>query len=197
MVIQAGFVIYTIMVVGFGTNVYAAHLIGMRIQSLSFLPGMGFATAATTLVGQSLGAKRPLDAEKFGWACAKLSFATMGSLTALLFVFAAPMARAFPPEAGVAALAKDWIRIMALGIPPIALYFTIAGSLRGAGDTRWPLYASLVGLYVVRLPVSYLLAFRTPLGIYGLWAAMVLEYYARSLVISLRFRKGRWKELRV
>ncbi len=197
LVIQSGFVIYTVMVVSFGTEVYAAHQVGMRIQSLSFMPGMGFSMAAAALVGQSLGAKQAEEAEKFGKGCTKLAVGTMATISVFIFIFAEVVALVFTDSSEVIAYASSWIRILALGIPPIAVFFTFAGALRGAGDTKWPLYASLTGLYGARLPLAYFLGYHTFLGIYGIWLAMILEYYVRSSIISVRFSKGKWKEIEV
>jgi len=81
----------------------------------------------------------------------------------------------------------------ATSIPAVGLFFTLSGSLRGAGDTRWPLYASVLGTYAVRLPLSFLLGYTLSLGLVGVWVALPVEYYLRSVIVAQRFNSGAWK----
>ncbi|MBU7042343.1 MAG: MATE family efflux transporter, partial [Theionarchaea archaeon] len=147
LVIQAGFLVFTVIITSFGTASIAAHQIGVRIQSFSFMPGFGFSMAATALVGQNLGAGHPEEAEKSGWEACKLAIGLMTVGGALLFIFAREIAVVFVSESAVIDKAVIFIRILAFGEPAIAIHFTLAGALRGAGDTKWPLYASTAGLY--------------------------------------------------
>lgn len=196
-VIQIGFLIFTVIITSFGTESIAAHQIGMRIQSFSFMPGLGFSIAATALVGQNLGAKNPAEAEKSGWEACRLAMALMIGVGVFLFVFAYDIARIFVEEEEVVKMAAVAIRILAFGEPAIAVHFTIAGALRGAGDTRWPLYASTTGLYGFRIPLTFFLAFTLKAGLVGAWVAMTIEYCVRSLFVSMRFKRGRWKSIEV
>ena len=196
-VIQIGFIIYVMIVIIFGTNALAAHQIGMRIQSLSFMPGFGFAMAAAALVGQNLGAKKIKEAEQSGWQSMQLCVVTMVAVSALLFIIARPVACIFVDDAETVSLSVIWIRILAVGIPAIGIYFTIAGALRGAGDTKWPLYASVIGVYGCRLPLALLLGFYAGWGLYGVWIAITVEYYIRSILIVYRFKSGKWKHIKV
>lgn len=195
--LQVAFLIWVGMVVVFGTEVLAAHQIGLRIQSFAFMPGFGFAIAATALVGQNLGARQPEAAERSGWEAAKLSVAVM-SLTALsIFVFAEPIAQAFIRDRTVVAFSVTFIRIHAISIPAVGVFFAIDGALRGAGDTRFPLMTSLSGIYIVRIPLSIVFGFVLGFGIIGVWIPLVIEYWYRAAVISNHFRRGRWKTLKV
>ena len=90
-------------------------------------------------------------------------------------------------------LAVMFIRVHASSIPAIGLFFTLSGSLRGAGDTKWPLYASLAGTYALRLPLSAFLGYALGLGVLGVWIALPVEYYLRSVIILHRFNGGAWK----
>ena len=95
----------------------------------------------------------------------------------------------------------DWavvfIRIHAVSIPAVGVFFAIDGALRGAGDTRFPLVTSLSGIYLVRLPLSFLLGFALGFGIVGVWVPLVVEYWYRAAVISAHFHRGQWKSLKV
>ncbi|HYY48705.1 MAG TPA: MATE family efflux transporter [Thermoplasmata archaeon] len=195
--LQVAFLLWVGMVVVFGTDILAAHQIGLRIQSFAFMPGFGFAIAATALVGQDLGARDPDHAEKSGWEAAKFSVAVMGAIALGIFVFAEPIARAFIGDPVVVAYAILFIRIHAVSIPGVGIFFAIDGALRGAGDTRFPLVTSLSGMYLVRLPLGLLLAFVLGWGVVGVWIPLVVEYYYRTAVITTHFRRGKWKTLRV
>ncbi|MDG6221371.1 MAG: MATE family efflux transporter, partial [Candidatus Thermoplasmatota archaeon] len=193
LVMQVGFLIYMIIVVRFGVEALAAHSIGMRIQSLAFMPSMGFATAATALTGQYLGSKDPDTAEKAGLLATKFCLIVMLSIGAVMFLMSEEMAWLFIDEKAVVDLAGVFIMILAVGSPAIAIHFTLAGALRGAGDTKYPFYATGIGFFAVRLPLAIILGFFTPLGIYGVWLAMISEYNVRSSVILYRFTSGKWK----
>ncbi len=195
--LQIAFLVWVGMVVVYGTDILAAHQIGLRIQSFAFMPGFGFAIAATALVGQNLGAGSPKQAEHSGWEAAKLSVAVMCATALGIFVFAPQIARAFIDDATVIEWSVVFIRIHAVSIPAVGVFFAIDGALRGAGDTRFPLLTSLSGIYIVRLPLSYLLGFVLSLGIVGVWIPLVVEYWYRAAVISNHFRRGKWKTLRV
>ena len=194
---QIAFMIWVAMVVVFGTEILAAHQIGMRIQMFAFMPGFGFAIAATALVGQNLGALRPEEAERKGWEAARWSVGVMGAIALTIFVLAEYIARVFIGDPEVIAFAVTFIRIHALSIPAVGIFFAIDGSLRGAGATRFPLVTSVSGMYALRLPLSYVFAFVFRLGIVGVWIPLVIEYWYRSAVITAYFRRGRWKSVRV
>ncbi len=197
LVIQMGFLVYTVIITSFGTESIAAHQIGMRIQSFSFMPGLGFAIAATALVGQNLGAKKPREAEKSGWEACRMAILLMVGVAAFIFIFAENIAQIFVNEENVIERAVIFIRILAFGEPAIAIHFTIGGALRGAGDTKWPLYASTVGLYGFRIPLALFLSYTVGIGVIGAWIAMTVEYFVRSFFVSLRFRRGGWKTIEV
>ncbi|MFH0816152.1 MAG: MATE family efflux transporter [Methanobacteriota archaeon] len=195
--IQIGFLFYTYLIVHFGTSALAAHQIGQRIQSLAFMPGMGFSAAATALVGQHLGARDPGGAEKCGWESSKLSIMVMVGVGTFMFIAAELMAGIFVKDPDTVRLAAMWIRVQALAMPAIGLFFTISGGLRGAGDTRWPLTASGVGIYAVRLPIAIALGIWAGLGVLGAWIGFLIEYNTRALIIGWRFRLGKWKTIKV
>ena len=197
LVIQMGFLVFTIIITSFGTESIAAHQIGLRVQSFSFMPGLGFSIAATALVGQNLGAKNPKNAEKSGWEACKLAIGLMTVVSAFLFIFARDVAGIFVNEEPVIEKAVIFIRILAFGQPAIATHFTLGGALRGAGDTKWPLYASTAGVYGFRIPLALFLGVAMGTGVVGAWIAMTAEYFVRSVFVSMRFRRGGWKTVQV
>lgn len=194
---QIGILIWIALVVSFGTAAFAAHNVGLRIQSFAFMPGFGFSIAAAALVGQNLGAEDPMEAERSGRESTKLALLIMGIVGAVNFVAAPWMALIFTGDPEVVDLTVLFIRIHAFSIPATGLFFSFAGALRGAGDTRWPFYSTLLGIYAIRLPLSFLLAYATGWGVLGIWITLPLDYYLRSFVVRQRFQKGAWKALSV
>lgn len=197
LVLSLGFTAYLILILRFGADALAAHQIGLRVQAFAFMPGFGFAAAAAALVGQGLGRGDSDEAEKEGWAAMGLGLLVMMSLCLPLYVFAQPLARLFTSDPDALRLGELWIRAIVLAMPAIALHFGAVGALRGAGDTRWPLLVSFAGLWLMRLPLAWLIGVELGYGMIGVWAAYILEYYARAIVTTWRYARGSWKTLRV
>jgi putative MATE family efflux protein len=180
-----------------GTVTYAAHSVSIRIMSLSFLPGWGFAIAATTLVGQELGAGAPERARESGYAAFRLALAVMLGMAAVLYFFAEPILRIFTTDPAVIAEAITAIHIGAFAQPSMAASFVFMGALRGAGDTRTTLAITVTSIWVVRLGVAYLGAQVLHLGLAGAWLGIWADFSVRALFGWLRFRSGRWQAIRV
>ncbi len=196
-VMRGGMVIFTRTVAGLGTVTVAAHQIAMNVLSLSFMPSQGFAVAATTLVGQNLGAKRPDWAERCGWETRRLGLIMGVSLGALFFLGAPWIVRMYTSDAGVIAFGAVALRIAALAQPAQVNQFVLAGGLRGAGDTTWPLYAAFAGVWGFRVTLCLLFVNVLHWGLAGAWLAMLVDQLTRSLVIYMRWKSGRWKTAKV
>ncbi len=196
-IIQAGYLWYMSVITGYGTDPLAAYMIGVNIMSLSFMPGFGFSVAASALVGQSLGANRPEAAESQGWECSKMALWVMSAVGVALFAAARPIALIYVSDARVVALTAEFVRILAVCQPAMALHMSLAGSLVGAADTRWPLYGSFIGMYLVRMPLALLAAHAFGLSITWIWLIILADHYGKALVLFLRFLSGRWKGIAV
>jgi len=196
-IMSSSMILYVSIIAGFGTTALAAHQIGLRVESLSYMPGFGFAVAATALVGQNLGAQNPQKAEESGWEAAKLCAVLMGAAGLFMILFPKPMARLFDADADVVNLAAWYLRIVAVSEPPLAVIFTLAGGLQGAGDTRSPLYISVFGLWLFRIPLAYFLGIVLGWGAVGAWTGMTVDTFVRGGLYIYRFRKGKWKEVTV
>jgi len=193
LVFSAGGMVFTLMVTSLGTVPFAAHQIATSVESLSYMPGHGFAIAAATTVGQSLGARHPEEAKEGGWQGAKLALLVMTGTGLLFFGFPRHLAAFFAPgEAEVIALGATAIRISALEQPAIALEMVLAGALRGAGDTRFPLLVTSLGFWLVRMPLTYLVVFvwRLPLG--AVWVVTAIDWFFRSILLYRYYRRGKW-----
>lgn len=197
LVLSLGFTAYLVLILRFGADALAAHQIGLRVQSFAFMPGFGFSAAAGALVGQGLGRGDARQAEGDGWAAIGLGLVVMMALSIPMYFLAEPLARVFTSSPEALRMGTLWIRAIVLAMPAIAFHFGAAGALRGAGDTRWPLFVSFAGLWLVRLPLAWFIGLYLGLGMLGVWAAYIFEYYARAIVTTWRFARGSWKELRV
>jgi putative MATE family efflux protein len=179
---------YTRILTGFGTAAFAAHRIGIDMEAFAFLPAMGLGQAATTAVGQRLGAGDPDGARRAGWVTAQISVIFMGVLGLSYYFFAEQWMRLFTSDPEVIAYGVRFCTVAACIQIPLAFAIVIAGALRGAGETRWVMAMPLVGGWLVRLPLSYLLGYVWGFGVMGVWWTMFADWMVRGSLISLKFR---------
>ncbi|MFP6665528.1 MAG: MATE family efflux transporter [Deltaproteobacteria bacterium] len=194
---QVGFLVYLVFAVRYGTEAVAAYFIGVRILALSFLPGFGFGAAASALVGQNLGARRPEEAASAGWIATGMSVAMMSASGVAIAFFAKEVASLFVDDPVVISNTVWFIYMLGISQPFMAIDFTLGGALRGAGDTRFPLLTVLIAFYAGRLGLSALVVFVFDLGLAWLWATLIADYIIRSLLKIWRFRQGSWATIRV
>jgi Na+-driven multidrug efflux pump len=155
------------------------------------MPAMNFAMALSAFVGQNVGAGR-LDRVRRGflstlWMSGGLALAT----SALVILFRAPLIRLFNADAGVAALGARYLAVVAGGYVLFSTMFITGGMLRGAGDTLTPMLATLVGLWIVRVPAATLLSRR--LGTDGVWLATPVGWASGMILLLSWYFGGRWK----
>lgn len=194
--ISLGQVIFIGMVAALGTAQLAAHHLVVTIESLSYMPGYGFAAAASTLVGQSLGAGDKLNARLRGALSIRLCVITMSLIGVLLFLLAPWWIAIFTPDTGVRLIGASLLCICSLEQPATALYLTSSGALRGAGETRAPFLIAFASMGL-RLILAYVFIMRLNMGTQGAWWAMVIDLWVRGILTFLCFRKGRWAEKQI
>ena len=181
-----------------GDTAMAGHRTAVGIESLAFMPGYGFSVACGALVGQYLGAGRPDRAEEGFRVSAQLAVGVMVTLGVVFLVVPEHIVRFFVPgNPGVERAASACLRISALELPFLALAMVLGGALRGAGDTRSPLIVAAIGQWVVRIPLSWLLAIQLGWGIAGAWVTMVVDWGARAAIFWVLWKRGRWKTLKL
>lgn len=178
-----------------GTQAFAAHQISLQVESLSYMPGFGFAVAATTLVGQGLGARDAGRARADGLLAQRLAIAVMTCMGVIFFLFPTQIIGIFINDPQVVQAGIWPLRLVAFSQPALATSMVLGGALRGAGDTRTTLLITGGGLWLVRLPLAWLLAPR--LGLIGAWIGMVSDLFVRGGLVWLRFRGDRWTRLKV
>ncbi|HEX9067246.1 MAG TPA: MATE family efflux transporter [Ktedonobacterales bacterium] len=194
-VFQGGLIAFGRMVIGLGPTSYAAYTTINTVESLGTLPGLGFAVAATALVGQSLGAHDTALAERSVWAALRPAVIVMGSIALLALVLPHLMFGLFVADPAVARVGEAAMRISMITITASAFAFVFNGALRGAGDTKFPVLVRAGGTWGFRLPLALLLI--PPFGLLGARVAMALDYIAQSSMSYWRFRSGKWRKARV
>jgi len=180
-----------------GTASVAALQIGIRAESIAFMPGFGYSVAAATLVGQNLGARNPRRAEQSAWAATYQAIAVMALMAAAFFAMAHFLAGVFTSDASVRLLGADYLRVNAICEPFLALGMVLTGALQGAGDTMRPTYITLFTMWVLRLPFGYLMMFVLHLNTHGAWIAMSVTTITGGLMTVCLFRAGTWKRIKV
>ena len=194
---QAGIFIYTKLVLLYGTVAYAAHQVGLSIESFSFLPGYGLAIAAATMVGQSIGAGKYTRAKLENWEANRLAIVIMAGMGILFFFFPYTLLRAFTTDEAVIELGTVFLKIVAILQIPLALTMVLAGSLRGAGDTRFIMGATMIGMWGVRVPMALIVAIWLHLSVSYVWIAMIADWTVRMGLLLWRYQSERWRQIQV
>jgi putative MATE family efflux protein len=175
-----------------GTEAYAAHQLVGQLESLSFLPCVGFSAAAAALVGQSLGMGDHARARRSGWVATQMAMLWTSAAGLLLALFPRQLLGLFTTDPGVITAGVGALVVVGFAQPAQAVNFTMGGALRGSGDTRFTLATTIVNWFVVRLPLAVLFAFPLGLGLAGIWLGVFVDYGVRACILALRFKSGRW-----
>jgi putative MATE family efflux protein len=194
---RVAFSIYTIILSSLGTTVYAAHALAMRVEEFAFMPSFGFGIAATALVGQSLGAKKPDLARKAGYLIQRYCLITMVTLGVIIFILSRQLIGIFVDDPEVIRIGAMGLRIWAFALPGMAINNTLAGGLRGAGDTRWVFLLTTIGMWLMRVGGGALMVLVLNLGAPGAWIGAALDYNVRALLMWWRFAGGKWQTIEV
>lgn len=188
---QGGFVVFLWIVALYGTGPYAAYGIGVSLLSFSFVVGFGFSIAASTLVGQHLGAGDPEGASRRGWQAMALASGVMGVLGSTIVAAARPLADFLIDDPEVVRLTVNFIYVLGSVQVLMAIEFTLGGALRGAGDTRFPLLVVICGLFGGRIALAALFAW-LGLPVEWVFAALIADYAIKTSLLVWRFRSRRW-----
>jgi len=210
--VAAGHLWFLSIVNRLGDVASAAHGIALRWEGLGYLSGVAIGTAAMTLVGQNLGAKRPDRAAHCGWVAFAIGCGIMTVMGAVFFVLAPQMFALFCPRPEQRPVIDEGVRVLqlvAFAMPALASCIIFTYALRGAGDTRVPVLFTWTGFLVVRIPLAYALTLPTidlgplgswqgfNLGLYGAWLAMFADLIVRGGFFLVRYAGGRWQRIEV
>lgn len=178
----------------YGNAAVAAYAIGVRLLSFSWVPGLGFSTAASTFVGQALGSEDPDGARMAARRSVSLAVLVMAVLGLFSVAARQPLARLFTDDAAVVADLLPFIVMLGLAQPFMGAHFTLGGVLRGAGDTVSPLIGAGLGNWLFRVPLAFLYAKVLSLSLTWVWSALIADHFARMIYNGAVFARGRWAE---
>ena len=186
-------IVSTLIVAPLGTVAIAAHSLAITVESLCYMPGYGIAEAATTLVGQGIGAGQQLLTRSFARMSVGLGIVVMTFMGVLMWVFAPQLMSLMSPVTEVVALGTQVLRIEAWAEPMFAAAIVCNGVFIGAADTLLPAVMSLGSMWLVRLTLAATLAPR--FGLVGVWWAMAIELTFRGLIFLARLLSGKWQKI--
>ena len=194
---ETSFFIFFLIVARIGTRELAATNVMSSVYHLTIMPAFGFAVAASTFVGQNLGAGNPDKAERYAWEGAKLAAYLMGGLGLLFVIVPVPVFMIYTSDPQVIAAGRLPLILLGLTQAFGGVAIVLSNALQGAGNTRFVMVAELFICAVIYLPVAYLLGLYFNLGIVGAWTGEYLYWLLLALVMSWKFRQGSWKAIRV
>jgi putative MATE family efflux protein len=177
----------------FGSAALAGYTIGIRIIVFALLPSWGLSNAASTLVGQALGAGKPERAEAAVWRAGAYNMVFLAFVGVLFVAAAGPLTRLFSDDPAVVPIAESCLRTVALGFPFYGLGMVLTQSFNGAGDTWTPTLINLGCFWLLEIPLAYAVSVRAGLGPWGTFLAIAISFSTVALVSALLFRRGAWK----
>lgn len=192
-----GHIIFLSMIAKVGNAAYNAHIIGVRVEAISYLPAVAWGSAAATLVGQSIGAQR-LDRAREAGNEAAIQCGLFGAMTTLIFVFGSDQIFAWMHrDQEVRDLGAPALQLLGMFQVPLLLAIVVSHCLRGAGDTRFPVISTFVTTYLLRIPVGYYCGFVLGWGFFGIWVGMTVDIAGRCILNSARYCTSGWLHTKV
>lgn len=195
LIMRIGQLFYNTMIISIGTTAYIAHNIAGNIESYSYIPAMGFGLAVCTMVGVSLGENNIPQAKRITMLAYYISTGFMIIIGVIFFVLAPQLAAIFTNTMETQRLVVSVLRIIALFQPFISLVQIMTNALQGAGDTKFPMYSTFIGIWGIRIGLGYLLAKYFRLGLIGVWCAYAFDVAVRGILLLVRFQKGKWQKI--
>lgn len=189
----AGWIFLMRIIAGFGSAAVAGYTIGLRLIEFVFLPAWGLGNAASTLVGQNLGAGRPRRARQSAWIATRYNVVFMSSVGVLFVVATEPIIRLFTGDPAIVPVAVEVLRLLGCGLPLYAVGMVLVQAINGAGDTTTPSVLNFICFWLMMVPLAWWLAHDTTLGMTGvIWSVLIAESFLTVLAVAV-FRRGRWQ----
>jgi putative MATE family efflux protein len=188
-----GMLFFSVIVFRLGTEVAASQQVAQQVAFFSMMPGFGFSMAAMTLVGQALGANNPGRASRASWFATRSCFAWMGTMGLIFFFFGHWIMGLFTSDPVIIENGSIALKMIALAQPGQAFGMVLAGSLRGSGDTSYPMFATGAAMWFVRLPLAYLFGIVLGYGLGGVYLGWVVDTIVLAGLNWARYRTGRWQ----
>lgn len=180
-----------------GKAAFAAHIVGVRVEALSYLPAVAFGIASGSLAGRYLGAQRPDLARTAGLAAVGQASLYAALVSIVFFVYAPEIYARMHIDPEVQEIGVAPFRLMACYQVPNAILIVLVSTLRGSGDTRFPLWCALLGTFCVRVPVAWFFGIHLGYGLFGAWIGMGADNLLRCGLITWRYLVGRWTLVKV
>ncbi len=181
----------------FGTVAVAAHTLLQRVDPFLQMPAQGFGQAAGVLAGQNLGAHLPHRAEKTGWTAAFVFTGAMVVASLLVLSIPGPIIRIFNSDSDLVKLATVFLRIEIVNYMVFGFVMVLMNCLNSVGDTWIPMWTNLISMWVICVPLSYVLSTQTDLGVYGVRWAMAIAIVMRAVTYIVYWKAGRWKHKKI
>lgn len=188
-----GYVVFASLVSGMGTTVFAAHSIAVTAETIFYVPGYGLRSAASTLIGNARGEKNIEKLKSVGKISVCLTIAMMCISGLILYIGAAPLMRLFSPSRQVVTLGAEMLRLVALSEPFFGLMVVLEGIFYGLGRTRYAFVVETVGMWAVRILLTFLCVRYWNLGLRAVWYCMIADNVCKALLFILPFV---WKKSR-
>ncbi|WP_266205345.1 MATE family efflux transporter [Pontibacter kalidii] len=194
---SASWILLTRIIAEFGSNALAAYTIAFRVIIFTLLPAWGLSSAAATLVGQNLGARKAKRAELAVWLTARYNMVFMAAVTLVFILFGEHLSSFFTHDAEVVTIATEALQIITLGYIFFGLGMVMVQAFNGAGDTRTPALINIVVLWLIEIPLAYTLALYLDMAYTGVFIAIACCHSLHALVSWWLFRRGTWKQVKV
>lgn len=192
---QLAFFANSIFISKLDTTAAASFRILLNIESLSFMPAIGIAIAATTIVGKHLGENKPDESLKSGLTAAIIGSILGSSLALIYFFFPLQILQIFSNDLEVINYSLPILKIVALNQAFLAFVVIMIGALRGAGDTKGAMYITIIRLWFIFIPLSYYLIIISNYGVAGVWIAEIISFMIVALIVIRRFMKMEWANI--
>ena len=186
---QSGQLFYSSFIIAYGTSAYAAHQIGLSIESLSFMPGAGMGIAAASLMGRALGAGKIRRARISHNEALRLAVGVMTIMALAFFLVPQYLVGLFTHDPDVIAKGCVFLRLVAFAQVPLAISFVYAGSLRGTGDTFYVFIVTLLAMWGIRVALSWVASGWLHLSLYAVWGVFLIDWYFRGAAFAWRYHR--------
>ena len=190
------FMLFTVVIANYGTSVLAGYQIGLRVEGLAFMPGIGFTIAAMALMGQGLGAKKPEQAKEDVLLVLKYTSGFMFFLSFFMIFMPEKIVWIFTNDEATIKEASLYLRIVGFSQIPLAFNFVLSGALRGAGDSKWTMKMNLTSLWFVRILPAFFLSWYFE-NILFVYLAMISDTFVKAFFLWKRFNADGWQKIKV
>lgn len=188
LIMRFGQVFYFGLIVQIGTNTFAAHSIAGNIETFAYMPGLGLAVAATTLVGQLYGAKKFKEAKEYGYITIAIGILVMAILGSILYFTGSWLASLFTQDTVTQDMIVTALHVSAISQPILAVGLILAGALQAIGDTKSPLYSTAIGMWLIRILGVYILGIHLEMGILGVWISIAIDLLIRAIFLTWKYQ---------